>query len=146
MWVLEEKASVFQEKGKMFVVVTPAKVQVSHMQDSSEHQAIRLITKQVYSVDLDVIRQVYLRKKDFERSPEACDQMPQLLTPSVSSAFGADWQRHRRITAPPFNESNMKIVWQESLMQVVGLTQWWISVRTSPCYLLLGSSSRHIPD
>lgn len=145
MWVLEEKASVFQEKGKMFVVVTPAKVQVSHMHYASEKQVTRLITKQVYSVDLDVIRQVYLRKKDFERSPEACDEMPQLLTPSVSSAFGADWQRHRRITAPPFNESNMKIVWQESLTQVVGLTQWWISVRITPCYLLLSSASRRIP-
>lgn len=31
MWVLEEKASAFQEKGKMFVVVTPAKLQVRHM-------------------------------------------------------------------------------------------------------------------
>lgn len=92
------------------------------------NQAIWLITKQVYSVDLGVIRQVFLRKKDFERSPEACDEMPQLLTPSVTSAFGADWQRHRRITAPPFNESNMKIVWQESLTQAAGLTQWWISV------------------
>ncbi|KAL2273597.1 hypothetical protein FJTKL_04194 [Diaporthe vaccinii] len=108
MWVLEEKASAYQEKGKMFVVVTPAKLQV-------------------YSVDLDVIRQVFLRKKDFERSPEACDEMPQLLTPSVTSAFGAEWQRHRRITAPPFNESNMKIVWQESLTQAAGLSQWWIS-------------------
>lgn len=28
MWVLEEKASAFQEKGKMFVVVAPAKLQV----------------------------------------------------------------------------------------------------------------------
>jgi hypothetical protein len=30
MWVLEEKASAFQEMGKMFVVVTPAKLQVRH--------------------------------------------------------------------------------------------------------------------
>lgn len=36
MWVWEEKATVFQEKGKMFVVVTPAKVQVSRMQDAPE--------------------------------------------------------------------------------------------------------------
>lgn len=31
MWVLEEKASAFLEMGKMFVVVTPAKLQVRHV-------------------------------------------------------------------------------------------------------------------
>ncbi|KAG8166139.1 hypothetical protein KVR01_004691 [Diaporthe batatas] len=108
MWVLEEKASPFQEMGKSFVVVTSTKLQV-------------------YTVDLDAIRQVYLRKRDFERSPQTCENMPGLLTPSVSSVYGVDWQRHRRITAPPFNESNMKIVWQESLTQAAGLAQWWIS-------------------
>lgn len=36
MWVLEEKASAFQEKGKMFVVVTPAKLQVRHMYNAKE--------------------------------------------------------------------------------------------------------------
>lgn len=34
MWVLEEKASAFQEMGKMFVVVTPAKVQVRYVYSS----------------------------------------------------------------------------------------------------------------
>lgn len=34
MWVLEEKASAFQEMGKMFVVVTPAKLQVRYIYSS----------------------------------------------------------------------------------------------------------------
>lgn len=38
MWVLEEKASAFQEKGKMFVVVTPAKLQVRHMSNAKQKQ------------------------------------------------------------------------------------------------------------
>src|SRR5204863_4216647 len=28
---------------------------------------------------------------------------------------GATWQRHRKITAPPFNERNSEIVWASSL-------------------------------
>lgn len=36
MWVLEEKASAFQEMGKMFVVVTPAKLQVRYIYSSKK--------------------------------------------------------------------------------------------------------------
>lgn len=36
MWVLEEKASAFQEMGKMFVVVTPAKLQVGNTRASKQ--------------------------------------------------------------------------------------------------------------
>lgn len=141
MWVLEEKARMFQEKGKVFVVVNPRKLQVGYI-SAVKCEMVLADSEQIYSVDLDVIRQVYLRKKHFERDLEGCKQMPELLKPSVSSAFGADWQRHRRITAPPFNESNMKIVWQESLTQASGLTQWWISVRLPPCYPRSSDESR----
>lgn len=54
--------------------------------------------------------------------------MPILFNPSVTTATGDDWKRHRRITALPFNEGNMKIVWQESLRQASAMTRWWDSV------------------
>ncbi|KAK2604209.1 hypothetical protein N8I77_007157 [Diaporthe amygdali] len=125
-YIAAKKTGLPIEKGKVFVVVNPRKLQVGYISAVNCEMALA-DSEQIYSVDLDVIRQVYLRKKHFERDLEGCEQMPELLKPSVSSAFGADWQRHRRITAPPFNESNMKIVWQESLTQASGLTQWWIS-------------------
>ena len=34
---------------------------------------------------------------------------------NVSSTNGADWQRHRKITAQAFNEKNSRYVWDESL-------------------------------
>lgn len=89
----------------------------------------QLIGNQLYSVDVDVLRQIFLRKKHFERTEWACKQMPQLVQPSVGTTSGKEWQRHRRITASPFNESNMRIVWQESITQASGLAQWWSSVR-----------------
>ena len=38
---------------------------------------------------------------------------------------GQDWQRHRKITAPPFNERNSSMVWTESLGQARDMLDWW---------------------
>ncbi|KAK7725830.1 hypothetical protein SLS63_007985 [Diaporthe eres] len=101
-----EVHAMHQEYGKTFVHVTPKKLEVR-------------------TADLDVIRFIYSKRKSFEKAP---DSMPiTLLNPSITSVTGADWQRHRRITAPPFNEQNMQRVWFASLRQAVGLCDWWIS-------------------
>lgn len=44
---------------------------------------------------------------------------------SVASVEHEDWQRHRRITAPPFNERNSALVWQESSRQTVQMLEVW---------------------
>lgn len=38
---------------------------------------------------------------------------------------GEDWQRHRKITTPPFNENNNDLVWVESLRQTKDMLQYW---------------------
>ena len=38
---------------------------------------------------------------------------------------GREWQRHRKITAPPFNEKNSSLVWIESLQQARQMLDWW---------------------
>lgn len=45
--------------------------------------------------------------------------------PSVASTDGADWSRHRRITATPFNERNNRIVWGEALRQTAQLLAYF---------------------
>lgn len=40
---------------------------------------------------------------------------------------GDDWLRHRKITAPPFNERNSAMVWVESLRQAHEMLDWWTS-------------------
>lgn len=79
----------------------------------------------MYSADIDITSQVYARRKDFDRSPQVITSIPNLLQGSVSTVTGADWQRHRRITAHPFNEQNMTLVWAESLLQAAALCEWW---------------------
>ncbi|MCJ1244328.1 hypothetical protein MMC30_001526 [Trapelia coarctata] len=39
---------------------------------------------------------------------------------------GEDWQRHRKITTPPFNERNNGLVWTESLRQAGDMLTSWI--------------------
>lgn len=39
---------------------------------------------------------------------------------------GEDWQRHRKITAPPFSERNNNLVWVESLHQASDMLQYWV--------------------
>jgi cytochrome P450 len=60
--------------------------------------------------------------------------MPELLEvygSCISTASPADWARHRKILASPFNETIMNFVWKESLRQTVGMIEWWTDSTTS---------------
>ena len=39
---------------------------------------------------------------------------------------GEDWQRHRKISTPSFNERNSKLVWKESLQQAQPMLRSWV--------------------
>lgn len=127
-----------QEIGKVWVQVSPRGLDVSESASFAHYlrsgdiecmwQRVRLANserRQVFTTDLDMISQVYTKKKDFDRSPQAMASIPNLIRGSVSSVTGTDWQRQRRITAPPFNEHNMTLVWSESLRQAAQVCEWW---------------------
>ena len=63
----------------------------------------------LWVADADVITQVTQRWKDF-RKPVETYQVLDIYGPSVLSTEGATWQRHRRITGPPFHERNSRFV------------------------------------
>lgn len=128
VWLWEDQDQMHQKLGKVFIHVTPGSIEVSFRLALLNVRKTHIDTLQFYIADLEAIRQVYARKKAFERSQKDHDNHPVLLSPSVSSVSGAEWQRHRRITAPPFNERNMKLVWDESLRQASDMSQWWFSV------------------
>ncbi|KAI9849675.1 MAG: hypothetical protein M1837_002800 [Sclerophora amabilis] len=46
---------------------------------------------------------------------------------NVATVEGKTWQRHRRITATPFNEHNNKLVWTETRRQSHDMLKWWLS-------------------
>lgn len=59
--------------------------------------------------DADVIAEITHRWKDFPKPIKAYRSL-NILGPNVVTTEGADWQRHRRITGPPFNERNSRSV------------------------------------
>lgn len=146
-WLWEDHDKTYQNLGKVWVLASPKGIDVSEThrlpnpfplsmvsvrqrygcQNVSWKWAHRanLECPQLYSSDIDIISQVYARRKDFDRSPQVITSIPNLLQGSVTTVTGADWQRHRRITAHPFNEQNMTLVWDESLRQAAALCDWW---------------------
>lgn len=50
-----------------------------------------------------------------------------LLLTRHAQAEGADWQRHRKLTATPFNEQKSGSVWAESLRQSVDMLDLWMT-------------------
>jgi len=67
-----------------------------------------------------------IRWKEYVKSPTIYQAM-ELFGPNVDSVNGEVWQRHRRITAPPFNERNSALVWRESLEQATGMLDVWVA-------------------
>jgi cytochrome P450 len=64
-------------------------------------------------------------RKDFIKSKAMYGPL-EIFGPNVDSVNGEDWARHRRITAPPFNERNSGMVWKESLHQASGMLASWM--------------------
>lgn len=137
-WLWKDHEKMQQEMGKVWVQVSPRGLDVSGSVSIHHNprcgdvglvgQRVSLANserRQVFTTDLEMISQVYKKNKDFDRSPQAMSNIPNLIRGSVSSVTGSDWQRHRRITAPPFNEHNMTLVWSESLRQAAQVCEWW---------------------
>lgn len=72
---------------------------------------------QIFHMSIDV---------DFVRTAELLE----IYGPCISTASWADWPRHRKVIASPFNEGNMKYVWDESLKQARQMLEIWASEST----------------
>ncbi|KFA73169.1 hypothetical protein S40288_09757 [Stachybotrys chartarum IBT 40288] len=48
-----------------------------------------------------------------------------IFGPNISTAQGAQWQKHRRITASSFNDQNNALVWEESIRVAHDMLRYW---------------------
>ncbi|KUJ14432.1 cytochrome P450 [Mollisia scopiformis] len=78
----------------------------------------------IYFSDPDAIHDIFMRRTDFLR-PSKMYKLLEVYGPCISTASLADWPRHRKVLATPFNESIMKFVWDEALSQAKGLLELW---------------------
>ena len=81
---------------------------------------------QVFVADAKAADEILTRRKAFFKNT-AINAPFNIFGRNVSSVEGEDWQRHRRITTPPFNEQNSGLVWSESLRQAREMLQLWVS-------------------
>lgn len=96
----------FEYYAPAFVIVSPGETQ--------------LIISDPGAAD-DILARV---RKDFLKSRAMYGPL-EIFGPNVDSVNGEDWARHRRITAPPFNERNSGLVWKESLRQSTDMLKSW---------------------
>ncbi|KAG9228522.1 cytochrome P450 [Amylocarpus encephaloides] len=71
---------------------------------------------QLWSSSADINAQILQRKNDFVKNIEDYYAL-NIYGVNVVSTEGAVWQRHRKITGPPFNEKNSSLVFEETLSQ-----------------------------
>lgn len=77
------------------------------------------------SADAAVISQICARGRDFLK-PLKMYQSLNIYGVNVLTTEGQVWRRHRKITSPPFNERNNRMVFAESLRQAQAMTDFWI--------------------
>jgi cytochrome P450 len=106
-WNYRDKHSLHDQLGDAFTIVGPGENQVI----VAEAEAVENITS---------------RRKDFQKS-EAMYKPLEVFGPNLDTVEGETWQRHRRITTPPFNERNSDLVWRESIAQAGDMLQSWMS-------------------
>ncbi|MBE7180983.1 MAG: cytochrome P450 [Terriglobus roseus] len=104
-WVWQHRYGVFERNGDTFMIVTDWK-------------------NIVYTCDAGAISQITARRADFPKPVEVYGTM-NIYGRNVVSAEGAEWRRHRKITAPPFTEKNNHLVWKESLYQARNMVRQW---------------------
>lgn len=74
--------------------------------------------------DASVGDELLSRTKHFLKPPVIYENI-EFYGPNVDTVNGETWQRHRRLTTPPFNEKNSALVWKESLSQAKDMIAKW---------------------
>lgn len=108
-WGFADKFALHARLGDAFTIVGPGE---NHVMIANAEMAEHILTQ----------------RKQFVKS-EAMYKPLEMFGPNVDTVEGETWQRHRRITTPPFNERNSNLVWRESLAQAGGMLHSWISTK-----------------
>lgn len=105
-WFYDDKYLLFRDLGsRSWLHVTPNELEF-------------------HCADPAVNAQVFRRRDDFDK-PRDVLHLVDIYGPNISSVTGAEWRRHRRVTASPFNERNNRRVWDEALRQAAQAGRCW---------------------
>lgn len=76
------------------------------------------------TAEAEVINQITTRRNDFPK-PIAMYKSLDIYGKNLVSVEGAEWRRHRKVTAPQFNEKSNAVVWKETIFQAEEMTKLW---------------------
>lgn len=80
----------------------------------------------LYVANNEAAADIFSRSRDFGR-PVWMLEMLNVFGPNVSTAEGPEWQRQRKLTATPFNETKNPLVWSEALRQAEDMLKSWLA-------------------
>ncbi|KAF2790090.1 cytochrome P450 [Melanomma pulvis-pyrius CBS 109.77] len=104
-WFFGDKAQSHLRYGPIWALVTPRDIHVQVCDSEANHE-------------------IFARRHDFVR-PSKMYTLLEVYGPCISTADSANWPRHRKILAAPFNESVMSFVWTESLQKTHQMIEYW---------------------
>ncbi|KAJ5732313.1 cytochrome P450 [Penicillium malachiteum] len=104
-WLFKDNGDSHRLYGPIWVLVTPVGIYVQ-------------------VADPDAISEIFQRRTDFIR-PIEMYKVLEVYGPCISTATWAEWPRHRKILATPFNEKIMSFVWDERVEQTRQLLDAW---------------------
>ena len=104
-WTFNDKYALHDELGDLFSIVSPGGIEV-------------------VVADPDTAHAVLTRRKDYIK-PAAMYEQLNVFGPNLNTVEGEDWQRHRRLTAPSFNEKTSSLVWNEASRQARDMIASW---------------------
>ncbi|OAG42898.1 hypothetical protein AYO21_02849 [Fonsecaea monophora] len=87
-----------------------------HQKLGDAFAVVRSGHNELYVNDPTAVQEIMSRWKIWIKPPEQYDIF-NLFGPNVVSINGEDWQRHRKIAAAVFKESNHRLVWTEAMRQ-----------------------------
>ncbi|KAI4265812.1 MAG: hypothetical protein L6R38_009161 [Xanthoria sp. 2 TBL-2021] len=104
-WAFQDKHKLHDEIGPLFTLFTPA-------------------ANEVTVADPEAAHAVLARRRDYIKPAVMYEQL-NVFGRNLNTVEGEDWQRHRRLTAPSFNEKTSSLVWEEARRQAHDMASSW---------------------
>jgi cytochrome P450 len=106
-WCYKNFNQTYAKYGDTFIVVSPSR-------------------NTIWTASPETIYQITQARDAFPKPLESY-RILDLFGRSVVTVEGIEWRKHRKVTAPGFNEKNNVIVFKESVAQAQGMLRKWIN-------------------
>lgn len=104
-WTFYQRFRIHAKHGEAFIIVSPGENEIMLAEPHAAEEVSR-------------------RRNDFIKNPAMYEALD-IFGPSLDTVNGKVWDRHRKITVPPFNEQNSALVWREAGEQADQLLESW---------------------